>query len=156
SGVAMRRREFLGALGGTAALWVVVPLAGQAQQPDRISRIGVIVGAADDPQGQAPLAAIQDGMRGLEWTDARNVHFEIRFSGGSPDRARSDAADMVGIAPNVKRLSSAGGRFQSSCAILERNLRTMCGFGSSKDTEDPGRTRADHDQTIRRGFQGSV
>src|SRR5262249_6595988 len=34
--------------------------------------------------------------------------------------------------------------------------KTMWSFGSSKDTEDPGRTRADHDQTIRRGFQGSV
>jgi putative ABC transport system substrate-binding protein len=40
-------------------------------------------------------------MRALGWTDGRNVHFEIRFSGGSPDRARSDAADMVGIAPDV-------------------------------------------------------
>jgi hypothetical protein len=42
-----------------------------------------------------------------------------------------------------------GGRYQSSCAILERNLKDHVGFGSSKDTEDPGRTRADHHQIIR-------
>jgi putative ABC transport system substrate-binding protein len=93
----MRRREFISFVGGAAA-W---PLAADAQQPTEMRRIAVIIGVADDPQGQARLAAFTDGMRALGWTDRRNVHFEIRFSGGSPDRARSDAADMVGIAPDV-------------------------------------------------------
>jgi putative tryptophan/tyrosine transport system substrate-binding protein len=93
----MRRRQFISFVGGAAA-W---PLAVYAQQPTEMRRIAVIVGVADDPQGQARLAAFTDGMRALGWTDGRNVHFEIRFSGGSPDRARSDAADMVGIAPDV-------------------------------------------------------
>jgi putative ABC transport system substrate-binding protein len=93
----MRRREFITFVGGAAA-W---PLAAHAQQPTEMRRVAVIVGVADDPQGQARLAAFEDGMRALGWTDGRNVHFEIRFSGGSSDRARSDAADMVGIAPDV-------------------------------------------------------
>lgn len=93
----MRRRQFISFVGGAAA-W---PLAVYAQQPTEMRRIAVIVGVADDPQGQARLSAFRDGMRALGWTDGRNVHFEIRFSGGSPDRARSDAADMVGIAPDV-------------------------------------------------------
>ena len=88
----MRRREFISFVGGAAA-W---PLAAHAQ----MRRVAVIVGVAD-AQGQARLAAFKDGMRALGWTDGRNVHFEIRFSGGSSDRARSDAADMVGIAPDV-------------------------------------------------------
>jgi putative ABC transport system substrate-binding protein len=92
----MRRREFISFVGGAAA-W---PLAADAQ-PTEMRRIAVIIGVADDPQGQARLAAFTDGMRTLGWTDGRNVHFEIRFSGGSPDRARSDAADMVGIGPDV-------------------------------------------------------
>jgi putative ABC transport system substrate-binding protein len=93
----MRRRDFISFVGGAAA-W---PLAADAQQPTEMRRIAVIVGVADDPQGQARLASFTDGMRALGWTDGRNVHFEIRFSGGSPDRARRDAADMVGIAPDV-------------------------------------------------------
>jgi len=92
----MRRREFISFVGGAAA-W---PLAADAQ-PTEMRRIAVIIGVADDPQGQGRLAAFTDGMRTLGWTDGRNVHFEIRFSGGSPDRARSDAADMVGIGPDV-------------------------------------------------------
>jgi len=92
----MRRREFISFVGGAAA-W---PLAADAQ-PTEMRRIAVIIGVADDPQGQARLAAFTDGMQTLGWTDGRNVHFEIRFSGGSPDRARSDAADMVGIGPDV-------------------------------------------------------
>jgi putative tryptophan/tyrosine transport system substrate-binding protein len=92
----MRRREFISFVGGAAA-W---PLAADAQ-PTEMRRIAVIIGVADDPQGQARLAAFTDGMRTLGWTDGCNVHFEIRFSGGSPDRARSDAADMVGIGPDV-------------------------------------------------------
>ena len=62
----MKRREFITLLGGAAA-W---PLAARAQQGERVRRIGVLMSlAADDPEGQARLAAFLQGLQQLGWTD---------------------------------------------------------------------------------------
>ena len=64
----MRRREFITLIGGAAAAW---PLAARAQQTERMRRIGVLMNrAADDPEGQARLAAFLQGLQQLGWTVA--------------------------------------------------------------------------------------
>jgi putative tryptophan/tyrosine transport system substrate-binding protein len=56
----MRRREFITLLCGAAAAW---PLTARAQQPDRMRRIGVLMGFPEsDSQAQSFIAAFQNGL----------------------------------------------------------------------------------------------
>ena len=77
----MQRREFITLLGGAAAAW---PLAAHAQQPERIRRIGVLIGPAeDDPEMKARLAAFRQRLEKRGWSEGRNVHIETRFAADS-------------------------------------------------------------------------
>ena len=67
----IRRREFMILLGGVAA-W---PLAAGAQQPDRVRRVGVLMGIADDFEGQARIAVFRQALQALGWSEGRNVQF---------------------------------------------------------------------------------
>ena len=95
----MRRREFIVLLGSAAAAW---PLAARAQQTDRMRRIGVLMNtAADDTVFQIRLGAFLQGLALLGWSIGRNVRIEIRWSGGKADDARTYAAELVALAPDV-------------------------------------------------------
>jgi putative ABC transport system substrate-binding protein len=95
----MRRRKFLGVLGGVAAAW---PLVASAQQPDRVRRIGVLMGFSEnDEVWQAYLTAFKQRLQDLGWTDGRNVRFDIRFTGESTERTRIAAAELIALAPDV-------------------------------------------------------
>jgi putative tryptophan/tyrosine transport system substrate-binding protein len=93
----MRRRAFIAVLGGAAA-W---PLLARAQQPDRMRRIGVLMGVTDDPEGQARVKAIKQGLKELGWTDGGNLQIEIRFAGADASRMRAHVAELVALAPDV-------------------------------------------------------
>ena len=70
------RREFITLLGGAGA-W---PLAARAEQGERMGRIGVLMPlAADDPVGQARIAALREGLEKLGWTEGRNIRIDIRW-----------------------------------------------------------------------------
>jgi putative tryptophan/tyrosine transport system substrate-binding protein len=94
----MRRRKFITLLGGAAA-W---PLAAAAQQTDRVRRVGALGAlAADDPEGQARLAAFREGLQQLGWIDGRNVRIDSRWGAGDADDIRKNAKELVALAPDV-------------------------------------------------------
>jgi putative tryptophan/tyrosine transport system substrate-binding protein len=101
----VRRREFITLLGGAAVAW---PLAARAQEPDRVRRIGVLMNlAADDPEGQARIAAFHQGLQEWGWTIGRNVRIDVRWETGDADRIRRYAAELVALAPDIILASAA-------------------------------------------------
>jgi putative ABC transport system substrate-binding protein len=90
----MRRRAFITLLGGAATS----PVTARTQQTDRVRRIGVLFGGFAAP---AQIAAFQQGLEQLGWTDGRNVRIEYRSGSGNLDNVRQYAAELVALAPVV-------------------------------------------------------
>ena len=95
--VQIQRRDFILTLSGAAA-W---PLVARAQQPDRLSRIIVLMGIANDLEGQERVAAFRQGLQAAGWTEGSNVKIDYHWVGGDADRARTYAAEVVRLKPNV-------------------------------------------------------
>jgi putative ABC transport system substrate-binding protein len=94
-----RRREFITLVGGAAAAW---PLAARAQQGEPMRRVGALMStAADDPEGQARIAAFQQGLQQFGWTIGRNVRIDSRWPAGDSERIRRYAAELVALSPDV-------------------------------------------------------
>jgi len=102
----MRRREFIGLLGGAAA-W---PLVARTQQPQRMRRIGMLLAFAEsDPEGKRRIAAFQNRLQDLGWTDGRNIQFDYRWASGEADRLRMFAKELVDLQPDVIVVQNTGG-----------------------------------------------
>jgi putative ABC transport system substrate-binding protein len=113
----MKRRAFIGLLGGAAA-W---PLAARAQQGERIRRVGLLTGLAqDDPEAQARIKAFQQRLQELGWTDGRNIHIDYRWTAGDVGRTKTYAAELVALAPDVILVNTPPG-----LAALQKATRTI-------------------------------
>src|SRR5262249_46850130 len=97
---ALRRREFITLLGGAAAAW---PLAARAQQTtERVRRIGVLMNTtAVDPEGQARIAALHQGLQERGWTLGRNARVDVRWGAFDADSSRPYASELVALAPEA-------------------------------------------------------
>jgi putative tryptophan/tyrosine transport system substrate-binding protein len=93
----VNRRDFITLLGAAAA-W---PHAVWAQQRERVRRIGVLMTtAADDPEGQARVAAFLQGLQQWGWSVGGNVQVDIRF-GADNAAVRKHASALAALAPDV-------------------------------------------------------
>jgi putative ABC transport system substrate-binding protein len=93
------RREFITLLGGAAAAW---PLAARGQQGGRVRRIGMLMNlAAEDPESQARIGSLLQGLQELGWSIGRNVRIDYRWTAGDAQRLRGYAAELVVLAPDI-------------------------------------------------------
>ena len=95
----MRRREFIGLIGSTAA-W---PLAARAQQqPGQMRRIGVLMTTAlKDTQGEVWYAAFVQGLQQLGWQVGVNTQIDTRWGEGDTERYRKYVEELIALKPDV-------------------------------------------------------
>src|SRR3954465_509322 len=89
----MRRREFVGLVGG-AAMW---PFVVRAQQAKRIARVGLFL----PPPRNLEVEAFLAGLRDLGWVEGDNINVEYRDAGGDNDRLPVLAAELVALDVDV-------------------------------------------------------
>jgi putative ABC transport system substrate-binding protein len=96
-GTIMKRREFITLL-GSAAAW---PLTAHAQQRERIRRVGVLVGLAEnDPEIKARLVGFRQGFEKFGWSEGSNVRIDYRFAPAGA-QVQSLARELVALQPDV-------------------------------------------------------
>jgi len=96
-GAVVRRREFIGLVGGAAVLW---PLAARAQQATRIARIGYLDFGSVSQSGRA-VDKFRTGLRDLGYVEGKNFQIEFRFADGDGDRLSALATELVAAKVDV-------------------------------------------------------
>jgi ABC-type uncharacterized transport system substrate-binding protein len=113
----MRRREFITVLGGAAA-W---PLAGHAQQTERVRRVGVLMSLPEnDPISQARVTIVAQALGRFGWVEGKNIRIDYRFAASDPTLFKTYAAELVGLAPDAILATSP-----SAVAALRQQTRTI-------------------------------
>jgi putative ABC transport system substrate-binding protein len=111
----MRRRDFITLL-GSAAAW---PVAAQAQQGDRIRRVGVLLGF-DEADQAAVVVALREELAKFGWIEGRNLRLDIRYFAGEADRLPGYATELVTINPDV--IITSGG---AAMRAVQRQTQTI-------------------------------
>jgi ABC-type uncharacterized transport system substrate-binding protein len=95
----MRRREFISLL-GAAVFW---PAGVQAQVDRQVRRVGVLSGAYEnDPEIlRTMIGPFQEELKKLGWEQGRNLHVDYGWEVVEVERARSTAAEILRLAPDV-------------------------------------------------------
>ncbi len=104
----MIRRNFIALIGGAAAAW---PIATQAQQAQKVRKIGYLSGGSPSPFEEA----FENGLRDLGWVKDQNVMIEYRRAEGKAERlpdlanelARMNVDLIVAPGPPVRQARDA-------------------------------------------------
>ena len=111
----MNRRAFVTGLGGL----VVAPLAAEAQQAGRVSRIGLL--SLNASPNLHLGEAFREGLRELGYVEGRNLVIEYRDAEGNVDRLPALAAQLVALKVDV--IVTGGGT--PSALAAKQAIRTV-------------------------------
>ena len=79
---------------------VALGLSAEAQQPKRVSRIGLL--SVTSPSTIADRTeAFRQGLRDLGYVEGKNIVIESRYAEEKQDRLRELAAELVGLKVDV-------------------------------------------------------
>src|SRR3954471_17972912 len=116
-GEAMKRRDFISLLGRAVAAW---PLAARAQQPERVRRVGVLVGLAEnDPEMKERIAGLRQGLERLWLVGGSNLRIDYRFAPAGA-QARLLARELIALQPDVILTQST-----PATAAMQQETRTI-------------------------------
>jgi putative ABC transport system substrate-binding protein len=93
----MRRRDLIILFGDTALAW---PLAGRAQQPAKVWRVGWIW-AGRSAGNPTEAAGFRQGLKELGYIEGQNIIVDYRFGEGRTDRIADLTAELVQLRPDV-------------------------------------------------------
>ena len=136
----MRRRDLIKGIAGSAIAW---PLAARAQQPERMRRVGILMGGSNDPLGQGRAAALVQGLGEFNWHDGGNLRIDWRWAGGNPALYERYAAELIALDPEVLVVWGSPGvgalRGQTSTIpIILVNVTDPVGQGFVESLAHPG------------------
>ena len=95
----MRRREFIGLMGGAAVAWPGIAVSQPGQQ---VHRIGVLIGTSEgDAEVHPHLITFQKALQDLGWTEGRNVRIDYRWATAEVAQVRQQAKELVAQQPEL-------------------------------------------------------
>ena len=86
-----------------SGLLLVIGAVAEAQQPERIPRIGYLAsfGSPDASPGKHQLVAFRQGLRDLGYVEGKTIRLDYRYPKDNPEQAPELAADLVRLKVNV-------------------------------------------------------
>jgi putative ABC transport system substrate-binding protein len=138
----MRRRDFITLLGGATAAW---PLDVGAQSGERVRRIGVLMGfAEEDATAQAWVAAFRAALAQRGWSEGNNFRIEVRWGAADPDRIKTLAKELVDLRPDAifdqtTPVTDALARVTQTIPIVFVYVADPIGSGFAASLARPGR-----------------